>query len=87
VDSFLSRRRFQECEETDARRRVGVGAATKEAEMRRTLDNETCLLSAFAVFCYAAALAATLACCCSLYSLALPSLERGVVAVVARYDA
>ncbi|MDQ3746543.1 MAG: hypothetical protein M3444_19395 [Acidobacteriota bacterium] len=52
--------------------------------MRRTLDNETCLLSAFAVFCYAAALAATLACCCALYSLALPSLERGVVAAVAR---
>lgn len=55
--------------------------------MKRTLVNETCMLSAFTVFCYAAALAATLACCCSLYSLALPSLERGVVAAVARYAA
>ena len=49
--------------------------------MRRPLNRETCLLSAFAVFCYAAALAATLTCCYSVCRLALPSLERGVVAV------
>jgi hypothetical protein len=57
----------------------GLGAG--EALMRRPQNRETCLLSVFAVVCYAAALAATLACCYSMFRLALPPLERGVVAV------
>ena len=52
-----------------------------EAKMRKSLKRETCLLNALAVVCYAAALACVLACCYSMCRLALPSLERGVVAV------